>query len=111
VALPAVSANCATARLCRSGDRIIYYSSRERMRGGEPTQAFTAIGELAEGEPEPFDMGRGFVPYRRAVRFYTSSDAPIRPLLPLLSFSRGRPNWGMVFRRGIFAIDQVDYHV
>jgi hypothetical protein len=65
------------------------------MRDGEPVQTFTAIGEIAEGEPESFDMGSGFVPYRRAVRFYTSSDAPIRPLLPLLSFTRGRPNWGM----------------
>jgi hypothetical protein len=79
------------------------------MRDGEPVQAFTAIGEIAEGEPEPFDTGGGFVPFRRAVRFYTSFDAPIKPLLPLLLFTRGRRNWGVVFRRGVFAVDQTDY--
>src|SRR5580704_7995967 len=92
-----------------TGDRIIYYSSRERMRDGEPVQAFTAIGEIAEGEPQALDMGGGFVPFRRAVRFYTSFDAPIKPLLPLLSFTRGGRNWSMVFRRGVFAIDKADY--
>jgi hypothetical protein len=66
----------AQARVHSTGDRIIYYSPRERMRDGEPVQAFTAIGEIAEGEPEPFGMGGGFVPFRRAVRFYTSFDAP-----------------------------------
>ena len=81
------------------------------MGEGDPVQAFTAIGEVAEGEPQSFDIGGGFVPYRRAVRFYVSSNAAIRPLLPLLSFTRGRANWGMVFRRGSFAIDKTDYEI
>ena len=93
------------------GDRIVYYSPRERMNEGEPLQAFTAIGEVSAGEPYPFDMGGGFVPYRRAVRFYRASDAPIRPLLPILSFTRGRPNWGMLLRRGLFAIEKADYEI
>jgi hypothetical protein len=96
-------------RRLRTGDRLVYYSPRERMGDGESVQAFTAVGEIAEGQPEPFDMGGDFVPYRRKVRFYAASDAPIRPLLPLLSFTRDRPNWGMVFRRGLFAIDRADY--
>jgi hypothetical protein len=98
-------------RRLRTGDRIIYYSPRERMRDGEPVQAFTAIGEIAEGEPATFDMGNGLVPYRRAVRFYTASDAAIRPLLPALSFTRARPNWGVLFRRGLFAIDKADCEI
>jgi hypothetical protein len=96
-------------RRLKSGDRIIYYSPRERMGDGEPVQSFTAIGEVLEGEPEPFDMGGGFVPYRRKVRFLAAADAPIRPLLPLLSFTRDRPNWGMVLRRGLFPIETADY--
>jgi hypothetical protein len=98
-------------RRLKAGDRIIYYSPRERMRDGAPTKAFTAIGEISAGEPEPHDMGHGFVPYRRNVRFYTASDAPIEPLLPLLSFTRDRSQWGIVFRRGIFAIDRKDYDI
>jgi EVE domain len=101
----------APLRRLKAGDRIVYYSPRERMRDGGPLQAFTAIGEVAEGEPEQFDMGGGFVPFRRAVRFYAASDAPIRPLLPVLSFTRDRPNWGMVFRRGVFAVDKADYDI
>jgi hypothetical protein len=101
----------APLRRLKPGDRIVYYSPRERMDEGEPLQAFTAIGEVGAGEPYPFDMGGGFVPYRRAVRFYRASDAPIRPLLPILSFSRGRPNWGMLLRRGLFAIEKADYEI
>jgi EVE domain len=51
----------APLRRLKAGDRIIYYSPRERMRDGAPIQAFTAIGEVASGEPEPHDMGGGFV--------------------------------------------------
>jgi len=29
----------------RPGDRLLYYSPREGIRGGEPVQAFTVIGE------------------------------------------------------------------
>ena len=94
-----------------AGDRIAYYSPRERMRDGAPVQAFTAIGEVAAGEPEPHDMGGGFAPYRRNVTFYKASDAPIKPLLPLLSFTRDRPQWGVVLRRGVFAIDRRDYDI
>ena len=101
----------APLRRLKPGDRIVYYSPRERMNEGEPLQAFTAIGEVSAGEPYPFDMGGGFVPYRRAVRFYRASDAPIRPLLPILSFTRGRPNWGMLLRRGLFAIEKADYEI
>ena len=93
------------------GDRIIYYSPREQMRDGAPVQAFTAIGEVAPGEPEPHDMGGGFVPYRRSVTFYKASDAPILPLLPLLSFTRDRPQWGTILRRGVFAINRNDYDI
>jgi hypothetical protein len=98
-------------RRLATGDRLIYYSPRERMGDGDPVQSFTAIGEIVEGEPEPFDMGRGIVAYRRAVNFHAASDAPIRPLLPLLSFTRDRPNWGMVFRRGLFAVEKADHDI
>jgi hypothetical protein len=101
----------APLRRLKAGDRIIYYSPRERMRDGAPVQAFTAIGEVEEGEAEPHDMGGGFLPYRRRVTFYKASDAVIRPLLPLLSFTRGRPQWGNVFRRGVFSIDRNDYDI
>ena len=39
----------APVRRLGSGDRIIYYSPRERMRDGAPIQAFTAIGKVGPG--------------------------------------------------------------
>jgi hypothetical protein len=99
----------APLRRLKAGDRIIYYSPRERIRDGAPVRAFTAIGEVGADDPEPRDMGGGFVPYRRGVTFYKASDAPIQPLLPVLSFTRDRLQWGIALRRGVFAIDRQDY--
>jgi hypothetical protein len=56
-------------------------------------------------------MGGGFVPYRRSVTFYKASDAPILPLLPLLSFTRDRLQWATILRRGVFAINRNDYDI
>ena len=92
------------------GDWIVYYSPRESMNEGEPVQAFTAIGEIAEGEPYVGEMGGGGVQAtRRDVRFLEARDAPIRPLLDTLSFTRGRASWGYAFRRGSFAIEEADF--
>jgi hypothetical protein len=53
-----------------------------------------------------------FRPYRRDVRYHSEArDAPIRPLLDSLSFTRGRASWGQVLRRGLFPIDEADYRV
>lgn len=91
------------------GDRIIYYSPRAKMRAGEPVQAFTAIGEVLDRAPYPFDMGNGFVPTRRDVNFFAAREASIRPLLESLSFTRGRRSWGYAFRRGAVEIGADDY--
>jgi hypothetical protein len=91
------------------GDRIVYYSPRTTMNGGETVQAFTAIGEVLPGEVYEANMGAGFVPARRDVRFYDASDAPIRPLLDRLSFTKGQKSWGYAFRRGVFQMSEDDY--
>jgi hypothetical protein len=93
----------------KPGDRIVYYSPRERMGEGEPVQAFTAIGEILPGAAYPGDMGGGFKAVRRDVRFFKAHDAPIKPLLDTLSFTKGRASWGFAFRRGSFRIEADDY--
>jgi hypothetical protein len=95
----------------KPGDRVVYYSPRETMDAGAPVQAFTAIGEVLAGEAYAADMGGGFKPVRRDVRFFTAHDAPIKPLLERLSFTRGRTSWGFAFRRGAFRIEPDDYRV
>jgi EVE domain len=93
----------------RPGDRIAYYSPREQMGDGEPVQAFTAIGEILPGDAYRADMGGGFKPVRRDVRFFKAHDVPIKPLLDTLSFTKGRTSWGYAFRRGSFRIEADDY--
>jgi hypothetical protein len=96
----------------KAGDRIIYYSPRKQMSEGAAIQAFTAIGEVLKDALYKFDMSGGFVPTRRAVRFFKASPASpasIRPLLPKLPFTQDRPSWGYAFRRGFFSITEADY--
>jgi hypothetical protein len=93
----------------QAGDRLIYYSPRTQMKDGDPVQSFTAIGEVQPGEAYPFDMGGGFVPFRKNVKFAKAQDAPIKPLLDKLSFTRGQKSWGYAFRRSFFEITPEDY--
>ena len=90
------------------GDRVAYYSPTEKMGGKAPLQAFTAIGVVRAGEPYAFDMGGGFVPFRRDVAFVAAQPAPIRPLLDVLAFAQPRSNWGARLRYGLFEIADAD---
>jgi EVE domain len=92
-----------------AGDWIIYYSPRTEMNGGNTVQAFTAFGQILEGEPYAFDMSNGFIPYRRDVSFKPAQDAPIRPLLHELSFIKNKQSWGYVFRFGLIEIPEPDF--
>jgi hypothetical protein len=92
------------------GDWIVYYSPRTAVEEGEAVQAFTAIGQIKPGEPYQGDMGGGFHPTRRDVGFLKRpAEAPIRPLLDRLSFTRGKSSWGYAFRRSSFAISAEDF--
>jgi hypothetical protein len=97
-------------RRLKPGDWIVYYSPRETMASGEPVQAFTAIGKIRPGEPYVGEMGGGMEATRRDIDFLKAQDAPIRPLLETLSFTKGRAGWGFAFRRGSFAMTEVDFH-
>jgi hypothetical protein len=101
----------APIRRLKPGDRILYYSPREGMREGASVQAFTAIGEILEGEPRQVVQSEAFHPFRRDVRYFDAQEAPIAPLLASLSFSRGVAAWGQVLRRGTFLINCDDYQL
>jgi predicted RNA-binding protein len=92
-----------------SGDWIVYYSPRTAMNGGNIVQSFTALGEILDGDPYFFDMGNGFVPYRRDVRFIAAEEIPIRLLLDDLSFIKNKKSWGYVFRFGLLEIPESDF--
>jgi hypothetical protein len=91
------------------GDWIVYYSPRTAMIKGEAVQAFTAVGQILPGEPYLFDMGNGFIPHRRDVKFVAAEEAPIRSILEDLSFIKNKQSWGYVFRFGLLEIPEPDF--
>ncbi len=98
------------ARL-HEGDGVVYYSPTLTLAQREPCQHFTALGQLAGGDAYPVDLGEGFRPYRKNVHWHTVNHAPIRPLLPLLSFTAGKRHWAYPLRYGLLAIDAADFAV
>ncbi len=95
-----------------AGDVLVYYAPRERFGESAPCQRFVAIGLITGSEVYPFDMGRGFVPFRRSAAYIQATvEAPIRPLLPLLSFIRDPACWGAVFRFGFLEIPSTDFAI
>jgi EVE domain len=93
----------------KPGDWITYYSPRTQLEGGETVQAFTALGQIAEGAAYIGDMGPNFKPYRRDVRFLEVADAPIRPMIDKLSFILDPKRWGYPFQRGHLEITRADF--
>jgi EVE domain-containing protein len=93
----------------RAGDWIAYYSPRTQLDEGEPCQAFTALGQLLPGPITQADLGDGFHPYRRAVDYLPVQDAPIRPIVPELSFIRDKARWGSAFRFGHLEVPRSDF--
>lgn len=90
------------------GDRVAYYAPATVYGGSDKLQSFVSIGVVQPGEPYPFDMGKGFVPWRRDVRYAVAREAPIAPLLPMLEFIDDPKRWGYKFRFGLFEINAHD---
>jgi len=92
-----------------AGDWIVFYSPKTSMQGGEPLQAFTAIGRIPDDGLSQGQMANGFVPWRRNVEFLDCVETPIKPLIDELSFIKDKQHWGYMFRRGLFEIPPEDF--
>ena len=95
-------------RRLNANDWVVYYSPTMTFGGKDKVQSFTAIGQITEREPYQVDMGNGFCPFRRDVRWYESREALIMPLLNELDFTKNKKNWGYQFRFGLIAISNHD---
>lgn len=91
------------------GDGVLYYSPKLEFEGNEKLQAFTAIGHVVGEDVYQFDMGGGFVPFRRDVKYINCVDVPIQPLIPALTFIDNKSSWGYLFRFGFFEIPKADF--
>src|SRR5512143_485614 len=93
------------------GDHVAYYSPVESFGGKDRLQAFTAVGVVKQGVPYQADMGGGLRPFRRDVAWREIREAPIRPLLGHLAFTRDNANWGYQLRFGLFEIAAGDWEL
>ena len=93
----------------RAGDGFAFYSPRAAYPDGDVVQAFTAIGVVSGADIFQADMGGGFRPFRRPVRFLAAREAPIRPLVLSLSFIRSKTHWGAAFRFGFLRVPEDDF--
>lgn len=92
------------------GDGFIYYSPKESMEGTVPLQSFTAIGKITDDDIWQANEG-DFKPWRRRVSYAQSIEAPIRPLLDELSFTKDKTNWGYSLRYGLVEITELDFKI
>src|SRR5262245_34392022 len=72
----------------RTGDGVVYCSPTVALGGKERLQAFTSIGVIADERVYQADMGGGFRPFRRDVKFAAANEASILPLLDELDLTR-----------------------
>lgn len=98
----------APLRRVHPGDHVAYYAPATTMGGKDRLQSFVSLGIVQPGEPYAFNMGGGFVPYRRDVRYFLAREAPIEPLLDDFEFVQDRARWGYKFRFGLFDISAHD---
>ena len=98
----------APLRRVQPGDRVAYYAPALTMGGKDKLQSFVSIGIVQPGEPYTFDMGGGFVPWRRDVAYMPAQEAPIEPLLGQFDFVEDRQRWGYKFRFGLFEVNEHD---
>jgi hypothetical protein len=96
-------------RRMQGGDWLVYYSPTLEM-GGAPLRAFTAIGRVEEGEVYTHDMGGGFVPFRRNVRYADAAEVALDSIKDRLMLC-AKANWGMALRRGHLPLAAVDFAV
>lgn len=98
----------APLRRLSPGDVVVYYAPSTRMAGKDRLQSFVSRGVVQPGQPYQADMGGGFVPFRRDVRYVAAEPVPIAPLLDALEFVDDRRHWGQKFRYGLFEVPAND---
>jgi hypothetical protein len=73
----------------RSGSRLskgtgyIYYSGKEKH--DERCQKFTAIGQVVDSKPMQVEQFRGFMSWRRKIKYQKAVEVDIHPLIARLS--------------------------
>lgn len=93
------------------GDRIVYYSSRDKFENGKLLQKFTAIGKIIDDDTYQSNTESDFKPYRRDVKYCRSKEAEIRPLIEKLNFIKNKKRWGFYMIGGFRELSKDDFEI
>lgn len=85
-----------------AGDRVAYYAPSTVLGGSDKLQRFVSIGVVHGERPYEADMGNGFVPWRRDVRYAEAQENSILPLIAQFDFVDDPKRWDYKFRFGLF---------
>lgn len=100
----------ASLKRLKTGDWVIFYSSKRYVDKDEKCQCFTAIGEVKDEEIyQGVMMSSDFQPFRRNVHFYECTAISIIPLIEQLDFITDKKKWGFSFRFGFLEIPEKDF--
>ena len=92
------------------GDGVLYYAPRNDFEG-EAVQAFIALATVTGDSPFETPLMADAKAWVRAADYAETGEAPIRPMIPDLSFIKKPSHWGMAFRRGQFEISAADFAI
>ncbi|ASU35380.1 EVE domain-containing protein [Mucilaginibacter xinganensis] len=90
-------------------DWVVFYSPKQSYAGTEPCQAFTAIGQVADGQIYQYKMADDFIPFRRNIKYSNCKETPIAPMIDKLDFIKNKTSWAYPFRFGFFEIGADDF--
>ena len=91
-----------------AGDRVAYYSPATEFGRADRLRSFVSIGVVHGDTPYEVDMGNGFMPWRRDVRYAPAREAQILPLIEKFDFVEDPTRWGSKFRFGLLEVDEHD---
>jgi predicted RNA-binding protein len=91
------------------GDRMLFYSPRSTLHGGEPLKSFTAVATISDDRIYQVELTDDFKPFRRNAVFEDCKEIKIEPLIEKLDFIKNKKSWGYMFRFGLFEISRHDF--
>ena len=93
----------------KTGDYVIYYSSKLYFNKKNKCQEFTAIGQVINDTIYQFEMSSEFHPFRIDVAFFKAKSISILPMVHDLEFILNKQQWGYPFRWGTLQINERDF--
>lgn len=93
----------------KTGDFVIYYSSKEFFNKKDKCQEFTAIGKVKNDKVYQFELSPDFCPFRLDIEFFQARDISILPLIDNLELIPNKQKWGYPFRWGTLQINEHDF--